>query len=149
MTEHVLVPIDGSAQSQHALKYALRMPDADVTAITVIDPFDIDPLKPGYQSPIGKSGMPAYSQEWYQKRWDDAQEMHERVREEVEEFDGEFESVIKMGKPDKQILRYVEEAGIDHVIIGATGKTGLTRLLMGSTADTVTRRAPVTVTVIR
>ena len=149
MTEHVLVPVDGSPQSRHALKYTLRMPDVDVTAITVINPFDVDPLRPGYQSPLGKAGMPAYSQEWYEKQWEDAEKFHEQVREEVDEFDGEFESVVKFGQPEKQILKYVGAHDVDHVVIGATGETGLSRLLMGSTADTVTRRSPVTVTVIR
>ena len=149
VTEHVLVPVDGSPQSQHALQYALRMPDVSVTAITVLNPFDVNPLKPGYQSPLGKSGMPAYSQEWYQKQWDEARALHERVREEVAEFDGEFESVVKFGQAERQILDYVDAHDVDHVVIGATGETGLSRLLMGSTADAVTRRSPVTVTVVR
>ncbi len=152
MGEHVLVPMDGSDQSRRALEYAFGMEDVDVTAITVVDPFDVDPLTPGYQSPVGKSGMPGYSQEWYEKQWDNAKELHEEVREKAEkaeEFDGEFESVVRMGKPANEILQYVEDHDVDQLVIGASGESGLSRILMGSTAKTVTRRSPVTVTVVR
>ena len=149
MGDHVLVPMDGSDHSKEALEYALSMPDVDVTAITVVDPFDIDPLTPGYQSPLGKSGMPAYSQEWYQKQWDNAKELHEETREELDDFGGSFESVVKLGKPAKTILRYVEENDVDQIVLGATSEHGLSRVLMGSTAEAVTKRCPVTVTVVR
>jgi len=149
MGDHVLVPMDGSDHSKEALEYALSMPDVDVTAITVVDPFDIDPLTPGYQSPLGKSGMPAYSQEWYQKQWDNAKELHEETREELDDFEGSFESVVKLGKPAKTILRYVEEHDVDQIVLGATSEHGLSRVLMGSTAEAVTKRCPVTVTVVR
>ena len=144
--------MDGSEQSKRALEYAFGMEDADVTAITVVDPFDVDPLTPGFQSPVGKSGVPGYSQEWYEKQWNDAKDLHEEVREKAEaaaEFDGEFESVVKMGKPSNQILRYVEDNDVDQIVIGASGESGLSRVLMGSTAAAVTRRSPVTVTVVR
>lgn len=149
MGEHVLVPMDGSDHSKQALEYALDMPDVEVTVITVVDPFDIDPLTPGYQSPVGKSGMPAYSQEWYQKQWDNAKQLHEETREELDDFEGSFESVVKLGKPAKQILRYVENHDVDHVVLGATSESGLSRVLMGSTAEAVSKRSPVTVTVVR
>ncbi|WP_327052161.1 universal stress protein [Halomicrococcus gelatinilyticus] len=149
MGDHVLVPMDGSDHSKEALEYALGMSDVDVTAITVVDPYDIDPLTPGYQSPLGKSGMPAYSQEWYQKQWDNAKELHEETREELDDFEGSFESVVKLGKPAKTILRYVEENDVDQVVLGATSESGLSRALMGSTAEAVTKRCPVTVTVVR
>ncbi len=102
MSEHVLVPLDGSPKSMEAFEHALKIPDAELTVITVVNPFDIDPLSPGYQSPLGKAGMPAYSQEWYQKEWDNAHELHEELGEQA--GDVPVESVVKMGQPARQIL---------------------------------------------
>ncbi|GAA0679723.1 hypothetical protein GCM10009020_30400 [Natronoarchaeum mannanilyticum] len=149
MGDHVLVCVDGSEESIRALDHAFGLPDADVTAITVVHPFDIDPLTPGLQSPLGQAGVPAYSQEWYQKQWDNAHDLHEELLERAESFDGEFDSVVKLGTPSKEILQYAEEHDVDQIVIGAASDDKLSHVLLGSTAETVTRRAGVTVTVVR
>jgi nucleotide-binding universal stress UspA family protein len=147
MTEHVLVPVDGSPKSMEAFEYAAAMPDVELTVITIVNPFDIDPLSPGYQSPIGKAGMPAYSQEWYQEEWDNAHELHEELRESVD--DVSVESVVKMGQPARQILHYAREHDIDHIVIGTHGRDDFSKIILGSVADRVMRRAPMMVTVVR
>ena len=149
MSAHVLVAVDGSEESRHALEHAFELPGVDVTAITVVDPFDVDPLTPGLQSPLGQAGIPAYSQEWYQKQWDNAHDLHEELRERAASFDGEFDSVVKLGKPSREILQYADEHEIDQIVIGAASDDTLSHVLLGSTAKRVTQRAPVTVTVVR
>ncbi|ODR82462.1 universal stress protein UspA [Haladaptatus sp. W1] len=146
MGEHVLVPLDGSPKSVEAFEYAASMPDVELTLITIVNPFDIDPLSPGYQSPIGKSGMPAYSQEWYQEEWDNAHELHEELGEQA---DVPVESVVKMGQPARQILVYARENDVDHIVIGTHGKDDISKIILGSVADKVMRRAPMMVTVVR
>ncbi|WP_231185591.1 universal stress protein [Haladaptatus sp. DYF46] len=147
MTEQVLVPVDGSPKSREAFEYAVALPDVELTVITVVNPFDIDPLSPGYQSPLGKAGMPAYSQEWYQEEWDNAHELHEELRESA--GDVPVESVVKMGQPARQILRYAREHDIDHIVIGTHGRDDVSKILLGSVADKVMRRAPMMATVVR
>ncbi|GAA0225431.1 universal stress protein [Haladaptatus pallidirubidus] len=147
MGEHVLVPIDGSPASKVALDYALTIPEVEITVLTVVNPFDIDPLSPGYKSPLGKAGMPAYSQEWYQKEWDNAKELHEELRDKV--GDVPFESVVKLGQPARQIIRYATEHDVDHIMVGTHGKEDRSNVILGSVAEKVTRRAPMTVTVVR
>ncbi|WP_266078939.1 universal stress protein [Haladaptatus caseinilyticus] len=147
MGEHVLVPIDGSPASEAALDYALTIPDVEITVLTVVNPFDIDPLSPGYQSPLGKAGMPAYSQEWYQKEWDNAKELHEELRETA--GDVPFEGTIKMGQPSKQILKYAKSHDVDHIVIGTHGKEDISTILLGSVAEKVAHRSPMTVTIVR
>ncbi|EFW93913.1 UspA domain protein [Haladaptatus paucihalophilus DX253] len=146
MGEHVLVPLDGSPKSVEAFEYAASMPDVELTLITIVNPFDIDPLSPGYQSPIGKSGMPAYSQEWYQEEWDNAHELHEELGEQA---NVPVESVVKMGQPARQILVYARENDVDHIVIGTHGKDDISKIILGSVADKVMRRAPMMVTVVR
>jgi nucleotide-binding universal stress UspA family protein len=51
--------------------------------------------------------------------------------------------VMKIGtNAAKIIAEYAKEAAIDIVVIGATGRGMVDRLLMGSVADKVIRRAP-------
>jgi nucleotide-binding universal stress UspA family protein len=46
------------------------------------------------------------------------------------------------GDPSTAIARLAEEEGVDMIVMGTHGRTGLTRLLMGSVAEAVVRRAP-------
>jgi nucleotide-binding universal stress UspA family protein len=51
------------------------------------------------------------------------------------------------GDPAEQILKAA--TGVDLIVLGTHGSTGLTRLLMGSVAETVLRKAPCPVLTVR
>jgi universal stress protein A len=46
------------------------------------------------------------------------------------------------GDPSTAIAKLAEEEHADLIVMGTHGRTGLTRLLMGSVAEAVVRRAP-------
>jgi nucleotide-binding universal stress UspA family protein len=48
---------------------------------------------------------------------------------------------VEVGDPAATILRVAREIGCDFIVIGTHGRTGLMRLLMGSVAEQVVRRA--------
>ncbi|MBL8792304.1 MAG: universal stress protein [Planctomycetia bacterium] len=54
----------------------------------------------------------------------------------------EVEYRLEEGDPADTIVRTAEEAGCDLIVLGTHGRRGLTRLLMGSVAEQVVRRAP-------
>lgn len=56
---------------------------------------------------------------------------------------------IAQGDPLTEILRVVKDVGIDLVVIGTHGRTGLKHLLLGSVAEKVVRHAPCPVLTIR
>ncbi|HET8541291.1 MAG TPA: universal stress protein [Anaeromyxobacter sp.] len=56
---------------------------------------------------------------------------------------------VLLGDPAVEIARFADEEGIDLVVLGTHGRTGLSRLVLGSVAERVLRRAPVPVLVIR
>ncbi|MCG3202723.1 MAG: putative universal stress protein [Gammaproteobacteria bacterium] len=47
------------------------------------------------------------------------------------------------------IVRYAADQGCDHIVVGSRGRTGLTRVLLGSIAEHVVRAAACPVTVVR
>src|SRR5438445_4725583 len=53
------------------------------------------------------------------------------------------------GDPASEIARYAADAGIDVIVIGTHGRTGVDRLLMGSVAEKVMRDAPCSVLVVK
>jgi nucleotide-binding universal stress UspA family protein len=53
------------------------------------------------------------------------------------------------GDPAREILRLAELTGCDLIVMGTHGRTGLTRLLMGSVAEKVLRKAPCPVLTVK
>lgn len=51
-------------------------------------------------------------------------------------------TVVESGSPAAQIVRYAGRHGIDLIVVGTHGRTGLTRALLGSVAERVVRTAP-------
>src|SRR5947208_3358542 len=56
--------------------------------------------------------------------------------------------VFLEGDAATEILRYAEDAGIDLIVMGTHGRTGLERLLMGSVTEQVMRGAKCSVLVV-
>jgi nucleotide-binding universal stress UspA family protein len=56
---------------------------------------------------------------------------------------------LTMGDPAGEIVRIAAEEGAEMIVLGTHGRSGMTRMLMGSVAEAVVRRAPCPVLVYR
>lgn len=145
MSKQILVAVDGSEQSEAAIDYvAKEYPQASVVFIHVIDP-----VEAGYTA--GPSAVPGYSEEWYEESEAAAEELFNEAVERATAagLEGTTETVTEVGRPARSIVEYAEEADVDHIVLGSHGRSGVTRVLLGSVAETVVRRSPVPVTVVR
>ncbi len=143
--DRVLVPYDGSTQAMNALRLAFdEFPDATVTALYVLYPTQSTRL------PKRETDEPfAVIEDWAERRTEHAEKVLESATRIAESQDSEVETVYFDGKPTEVIIAHAEETGIEHIVIGSTGRDGLGRLLLGSVAETVVRRAPISVTVTK
>src|SRR5262249_3249283 len=55
---------------------------------------------------------------------------------------------VRIGKPFREIVALARQTASDFIIIATHGRTGLSRMLLGSTAELVVRHAPCPVFVI-
>ena len=60
-----------------------------------------------------------------------------------------FAHRLTMGDPAGEIVRIAAEEGAEMIVLGTHGRSGMTRMLMGSVAEAVVRRAPCPVLVYR
>lgn len=134
----ILVPTDGSAGATAALDEAVSLAsafDATVHSLYVADTSAAQP-ETGYV---------------------DIVESFERIGEETtteavdraESADVEAVGAVRTGTPHRSILDYAEETGVDLVIMGTHGRTGLERYLLGSVTEKVVRTADVPVLTVR
>ena len=59
------------------------------------------------------------------------------------------EPVVTVGMPVTEILRAARLKGADMIVMGTHGRTGFTRMVMGSVTEQVVRRAPCPVLTVR
>lgn len=145
MDRTVLVPVDGSPLSSRALRHALReFPDAEITAYHAVDPFTPDAIDVDstYEPMIG-------SDAWDRTVAEATDQIFDDVAEVAAEYDRSVATESDIGDPKRLIVEYAVDEGVDHIVMGSHGRLDAERPLYGSVAETVVRRAPVPVTVIR
>lgn len=122
----ILVPIDGSVYSEIALKKACKIAQtfsSELFILSVVDiPVEISTEYPDYLKELAYSGA--------KKFLEGAQKLAENLCKKVE-------TDIREGNPAEEILSFIKEKGIETVVMGSHGRTGMKRLLMGSVAEKV------------
>jgi nucleotide-binding universal stress UspA family protein len=127
MSAKILVPTDGSVAAsvgeREAVRLAKRM-KGRVVALHVIEE------REGALSRL----FLGLRNELLHHRQSDGVEIIERVKEQGRREGVEVEGVIRKGRPQKEILRYLSEhPGIDLIILSPRPLGFFSRLLMGST----------------
>lgn len=141
MAEHVLVAHDGSPQSEAALEHALaEHGDTRITVLRVIDP-----VAAGYSAEATIAG----AEQWFGDAKTAAEEALATVRQRGAERGVEVDTAVEVGRPTSTIVEYVAANDVDHLVLGSHGRTGVSRILLGSVAEGVMRNSPVPVTVVR
>lgn len=140
MYESILVPTDGSAGVQRAIDHALdlaNLSDASLHALYVVE------------TP-GAAAIP----EAQVLTMEDA--LEEAGRDAVEQIDSRAGdrkvpavTAIRHGVPHEEILEYADAEGIDLIVMGTHGRSGLDRMLLGSVTENVIRKSDVPVLVQR
>lgn len=137
----VLVAFDGSPLSKRALTYAIEtFPDASISSIYVINPLNavID---------VEAGGLPV-AEDWYEKAKERASIIHTKAAEIAADWSSELTTITEIGNPAEAILEYATDHDVDQIVLGSHGRSGIDRMLLGSVAETVTRRARIPVTII-
>ena len=145
MTFHrILVPIDFSETSLHALRLAVheaRTHGAELVLLHVgAVPWAIAP-NPDLASPI--------LVQWNDEIAREHEAALRRVAREEVPSDIAVSTIVKEGVPTTAILESIAETGADLVVMGTHGRRGLDRLFLGSVAESVLRESTIPVLVTR
>ena len=138
--KNILVPVDGSGQSEDSFKKAIAIAKRNNAALHLIYVKDTRnvPLSPEYESRLTE----AYK------------DMEYEFLDEMMTFatnEGiEIKKSVTNGNPRTLIAgAFPKEYNIDLIVIGATGKGAITRAFVGSVSNYVVRHAPCDVLVVR
>jgi nucleotide-binding universal stress UspA family protein len=140
MYERILLPLDGSAQAEQALSHAAALAaqfKSELTILRVLPPLqDHGTLrKAGERAEQISAGI--------------AQEYLARVADSVRDQGIPVQVAVVEGRPYFEIVNFAEENSIDLIVMTTRGQSGLSRWLLGSVADRVTRGATVPVLLVQ
>jgi nucleotide-binding universal stress UspA family protein len=139
MISRVLVPMDDSGMAGRALEYALEAhPDAEITVLHIVgEPSGM----------MGKAVGLALAENIEEAAEEHAAEIFERAREIGQSHGVDISTEVAWGSPAKVIVK--QSDSFDTVVIGSHGGALADQLFVGNVAQTVFRRSPVPVTVVR
>ncbi len=141
----ILLPTDFSECGNYALTYATSL--ARTFGASIICVHAIEPIVPS----VGYSGMtePLPIADITEQLEDSAGRALPKLAE-CEECEGlEVEELIVHGDAASEIVRVARERNVDLIVISSHGRTGLGRMLFGSTAEAVVRHASCPVLVVK
>src|SRR5258708_36085937 len=133
----ILLPTDFSGCANYALPYAATI--ARATGATIICVHVVEPIVPA----VGYSGLaePMPMTDISEQLEDSAERELPKLAD-CEEFNGlEVEEVIVHGDAAAEIVRVAGEHQVDLIVVSSHGRTGLGRIIFGSTAEAVVAAA--------
>ncbi len=131
---NILCPVDFSDPSHRALKNAILLSKnfkANLRVLGVFEPINI--VSPRLSVDLKKEN--AHLRKQFE------QEMDEFLK--GFDFRGiDYKKEIQTGNAHQKILNAIEEHGCNLLVIGTNGRTGFSRIMMGSVTEKVTREVP-------
>lgn len=134
----ILVPTDFSDSSDAALTLASSLARDNGAQLIVIHVHERDIVYTGFGAAY--AALPP-------EKLRDSKYLLQKITPASPEVD--FERRMLEGSPAESIVQFAEQEQIDLIVLGTHGRTGLDRLLMGSVAEVVVRKAPCPVLTIK
>lgn len=167
MTKHnVLVPLDGSEFSREIIPYVRQFLPVDENVLILLrvarPPRGLTGLPPrpvaidGWQLPMYESEQdvvyakhPIFSSQEMESIQADLTNELQPVVQQLQEAGYDVSVAVRFGEPAAEIVSFVANEKIDLVTLATHGRTGVSRLVLGSVAEHVVRHAPAPVLLVR
>jgi nucleotide-binding universal stress UspA family protein len=147
MFTSILLTTDGSEVAERAAPYAVRLADTFDATLHVVYVVDTDAIS--YS--LGTEQVDRI----VAGRFAEMTEVHERaasaidrIRDYADEAGLEIAPAIEVGDPHTIIVRFAKENDVDLVVMTSQGRGGVSRMVMGSVTERVTRSLDIPVLVV-
>lgn len=137
----ILVPVDFSEHSEHALDYAVWLgaklgASVAVAHVLGVQIYAAPPMLP---MPVA---LPVAE---FRKHAEDALQ---RLVDRAKPSGLAVESALLEGTPHREINAFAKQCGADMIVMGTHGRSGIERTLLGSVAERIVRTADVPVVTV-
>jgi nucleotide-binding universal stress UspA family protein len=141
MYNKILIPTDGSVNSERAARHALWIASKSKADILVLNVFEV--YSPTLAVPL--SSLPGSNEDMYEPLKKEGEGVALDLVKGLENFpefnNVKIDIVVREGKPHQEILKTITEMDVDLVVIGASGRHGFDRIALGSVTERVMRQS--------
>lgn len=142
----ILVPVDGSEGSWRALSLATEIGSkfgSDLVVVNVIQPYNNAAL---LAVPLDHATVNKGNSE-LEKIGDKVLEM---AQERLKDYSaGKVELTLEVGHPSERIIALSKKAGVDFIVIGSRGLSGIAEFFLGSVSSKVSTYSTVPVLIVK
>jgi nucleotide-binding universal stress UspA family protein len=131
----ILYPTDFSSYSNQAYFHAIALAENHHASLTVLFVYN-----PDSTTTPGSQGDELADRRYWQGQLEQIRPVDARIP---------VTHVLLEGDPATEIVRYGRDAGVDLIVMGTHGRTGVERLVLGSVAEKVLRDASCSVLVVK
>ena len=145
MISRILVAIDGSEPSFHALDYAIEFAQkwkAELLVLSVVPPitYMFDPMG----SPLlDYEAMKDQAKKIYKSKLENAEKDLKKVPK------VNYRTIIEFGRPCIKINEVAINEAVDLIIVGSSGLGGITGYILGSTSNRVANHCKMPILIIK
>lgn len=141
LPQTILVPIDFSECAQEALEYALQLAKHLDARVCIVHAF-LMPI-------VGWEGAWAFPADAFTQFEADARNKLKSALDKARETLPTTTATFYDGDPREAVPKLALELKADLIVMGTHGRTGLSRVIMGSVTESVLRHAPCAVLAFR
>ncbi len=142
MKKHIVIAIDLSESTSSILNEAFDFAshlNAKITLVSIISMY-VDYLH------SDMSLLPTQWEDIYNSQKEFALNELNKIKDAHKELEIEIHAAI--GNPKFDVIDFAKEAKADYIVMGTHGRTGLSHLVIGSTAEYIIRHATIPVLII-
>ena len=137
----IMVACAFSEHSCKIIKYAAKLAEfmkAELIIANVISQWDVDAVRK-----VSSLGDIIPREEYIDHQKEERAQLSQKIIDETIRTHLTIKKVFKIGVPDEELVKIINEEGVDLVIIGTKARGSLARVLLGSTSEKMLHRCPV------
>ena len=136
--EKILVPVDGSENCYTALREVIKVAKLSKGKITVMHVYL-----------MWAPALIEDNETWLETIKKEAKTILDDTKKIAKSEDFEVETLLLDGDAVKQIVKTADAGGFDLIVMGATGKSQLSKVLLGSVSSGVLKNATIPVLITK
>jgi len=142
----ILIGMDDSPHAREALNFVMRKLQLPATTNVIVASVAQE-LVPAYTEVY--TGAPFYSEEMSHGVLERHQEIASEAERQLRDAGFHTEARVVHGDPRSVLVDLARLENVDLLVVGSHGRTGISKLLMGSVAAFLIAHAPCTVMVVK